>query len=219
VQHPAKRHHHKGHKGHHHKGHHHKGHKGHKGHHHKGHHHKGHKGRHHKGHHVHVPATKLAMTQFISAITDVNRNGRLEAGDSVRFGFHLANEGTLPLFGVRIVDRRLERFHVAVSCGSTSLAPGAGTDCSSGPLKITPFQAKKHKLGRNFAYAVATGGGTSVRSNSTVVTLGADIRALPDTGSDLSAWQLWGSAFLLVTGAGLIGAGRLRRRRAVSAQG
>jgi LPXTG-motif cell wall-anchored protein len=159
------------------------------------------------------------MTQFISAVTDVNRNGRLGEGDSVRFGFHVVNEGTLSLSGMRIVDRRLERFHVAVSCGSASLAPGASTDCSSGALKITRFQAKKHKLGRNFAYAVATAGGTPVRSNPTVVTLTSDVRALPDTGSDLSAWQLWGSAFLLVSGAGLIGAGRRRRRRTPSAQG
>jgi hypothetical protein len=206
VQHPAKKHH-KGHKGHHHKGdkgHHHKGHKA----------HKAHKG-HNKGRHSHRPATKLRMTQYILSITDVNKNGRLERGDSVRFGFHVVNEGTLSLQGVRIVDKRLERFHVSAPCVSTTLAPGDSTVCTSGAMRITRYQEKKG-LGRNFAYAVATGGGTSVRSNSTVVTLGADVRALPDTGSDLTAFRLWVAAFLLLGGAVLTGAGRLRRRAAVA---
>jgi hypothetical protein len=210
VQRPAGSHHHK-HKGHHHKGHHHKGHKGHHHKGHKGHHHKGHKGHHRQRHHVHQPAIKLRMTQYILAISDVNRNGHLEHGDSVRFGFHLVNEGTQSLQGIRIVDRRLSRFHLSASCVSTALAPGDSTVCTSEPMKITRYQEKKG-LGRNFAYAVATSGGTSVRSNSTVVTLQSDVRALPDTGSDLTPLRLWVAAFLLLGGAVLAGAGRLRRR-------
>jgi LPXTG-motif cell wall-anchored protein len=147
-------------------------------------------------------------------VTDANKNGRLEAGDSVRFGFHVANAGTLSVSGLRIEDRRLKRFHVKVSCAATSLTPGATTICSAGAMPITKYQAKKG-LGRNFGYAVATtAAGTTVRSNSTVITLGrstARLRHLPNTGTNVVSGELWTSGVLMLGGVFLLRRFRLRR--------
>jgi hypothetical protein len=184
---------------------------------------KGNQGNHHHARHGqhakharHAPRSfaKLRLIQYVLHVTDANKNGRLEAGDSVRFGFHVANAGTLSVSGLRIEDRRLKRFHVKVSCAATSLTPGATTICSAGAMPITKYQAKKG-LGRNFGYAVATtAAGTTVRSNSTVITLGrstARLRHLPNTGTNVVSGELWTSGVLMLGGVFLLRRFRLRR--------
>jgi LPXTG-motif cell wall-anchored protein len=165
---------------------------------------------------VKPPSARLQLSQFVLKVVDVNKNGRLEAGDSVRFGFQVANTGTLSATGLHIVDRRLTRFKVSVVCAATTLGPGAETVCRSGPMVVTRYQAKK-RLGQNFAYAAATAGGTSVRSNSTVIPLQRSTTALrrltrlPNTGSSLTPSQLGLAGMLLMGGVFLLSAGRRRR--------
>jgi LPXTG-motif cell wall-anchored protein len=167
-------------------------------------------------HHVKKPAAHLALRQYVAKIFDLNNNGRLEAGDSVRFGFSVSNTGSFALEDVHVVGRRLTRFKVPVECGTTHLSPGDSTVCSSGRLKITSFQAKKG-LGRNFAYALArTSNGTEVRSNSSVITLVRSTSRLqgqlPDTGADITLDQLRWAGLAVLVGVGLMLVGRLRRR-------
>jgi LPXTG-motif cell wall-anchored protein len=166
------------------------------------------------------PITRLRMVQYVLAVSDVNKNGRLEGGDGVRFAFRAVNAGTVQLEGLAIVDRRLKRFKVPVTCPSTSLAPGATTTCTSGRLRITPFQAKKGRLGRNFAFATAVStSGEAVRSNATVITLGrstAKLTMLPNTGARVGAAELGGLGLLLLAGAALITVGRRRRPQRAS---
>jgi LPXTG-motif cell wall-anchored protein len=173
----------------------------------------------HLRHHpVKKSTARLALRQYVAKIIDVNDNGRLDAGDSVRFGFRVSNTGSFPVEEVHIVGRRLTRFQVPVECGTTRLSPGDATVCLSGGLKITRFQAKKG-LGRNFAYASArTSNGTAVRSNSSVITLErstSQLRGqLPDTGADITLGQLWWAGLAVLVGMSLMGVGRRRRRQA-----
>jgi LPXTG-motif cell wall-anchored protein len=190
--------------------------------HHKHRHHKHAERRHHQRHaHQHrlhqrvvTPTAKLGLTQFVLSVSDKNKNGQLEAGDSIRFGFKITNTGALSVQGLHIVGRRLAHFKVPVTCAATELAPGATTGCTSGGLPITRYQAKK-RLGSNFAYAAGTtAGGTAVRSNSTVIVLGrstARLTHLPNTGSSLSRPELGATGALLVGGVILLVVGRRRR--------
>lgn len=204
--------------------------------HHKNHHSNKHRNkRHHvkknhaRKHHAKKQHTKkprpITMTQYVLQVIDVNKNGRLEGGDSVRFGFHVVNTGTASFDGLQIVDRRLKRFKVAISCDATELAPGETTLCTSGRLRITPFQAKNDKLGRNFAYATAVAAGAPVRSKSTVITLEPSVaalrrmtlvRQLPNTGSAATVGQIGAAGGLLMAGVFLIVLSRLRRRPTTS---
>jgi LPXTG-motif cell wall-anchored protein len=156
----------------------------------------------------------LTMVQDVLRVSDKNNNGRLDGDDTVRFRFTLTNTGTVLLENVQIVDRRLKRFKVPIDCEASQLSPGATMICTSGPMRITPFQAKNNKLGRNFAYATATAAGTQVRSKSTVITLVRsvhELRHLPQTGSTVTAGQFAGSGFLLGMGALLVLWSRRRR--------
>jgi hypothetical protein len=156
------------------------------------------------------------LSQYIASVRDRNHNGALDQGDSLRYGFQVSNVGGLTVDRLHIVDHKLARFKVAVSCTATRLSPGQTTICTSDSMVITRYQAKKH-VGRNFAYAAAmTSGGTPVRSNSTVITLGRSIAQLPDTGSGVGRLA-FGSAFLaLLAGAALTVTGRRRRRGMLS---
>jgi LPXTG-motif cell wall-anchored protein len=157
------------------------------------------------------------MTQFVLKVNDENKNGRLEAGDSVRFGFQVTNVGSLQVAGLHIVGRRLVRFKVPVACAATTLTPSTGTVCTSGPMTITRYQAKK-RLGQNFAYAAATAGGRAVRSNSTVIPLQRStaqlkrLTKLPNTGAAVTPTQLGLASMLLLGGVLVLSLGRRRPR-------
>jgi LPXTG-motif cell wall-anchored protein len=170
---------------------------------------------------VKAPTAKLRMNQYVLKVLDKNDNGRLEAGDSVRFGFQVTNVGTLGVDGLRIVGRRLTRFKVPVTCAATTLSAGSTTLCASGPMPITRYQAKK-RLGQNFAYAAATAGGTAVRSNSTVIPLQRSTAALrrltklPNTGSAVTVSQLGLTGMVMLGGVLMLGVGRRRRAAVVT---
>jgi LPXTG-motif cell wall-anchored protein len=156
----------------------------------------------------------LFLAQYIVGVSDKNKNGRLDADDTVRFGFKVTNSGSLSATDLQIVDRRLNRFKVKITCERTELAPGETTTCTSGPMRITKYQAKNN-LGRNFAYASAIAGGEAIRSNSTVITLVksiSELRRLPNTGASVGTLGLGAAGALLVSGVGLVLLGHRRRR-------
>jgi hypothetical protein len=145
---------------------------------------------------------RLGISQWVASVSDHDGDGRLDAGDTVTFGFRVTNTGTVSVHGLRVVDRRLARAGVGVHCPASTLGSGASVVCMSGPVTIVAWQAKKG-FGRNFAYATAsTAAGTSVRSNSSVAEVGrttptVQAAALPRTGSDLGDPALLGLALLL----------------------
>ncbi len=162
---------------------------------------------------------RLRVSQWVASVNDHDGNGRLDVGDTITFGFRATNTGTTTVYGLRVVDRRLDRAGVGVHCPASTLAPGASVVCMSGPVTVVPWQAKKG-FGRNFAYATAhTAAGTSVRSNSSVTDVGqatasVQAAALPRTGSDLADPALLGLVLLLGGATMTVGSRRLVRRPA-----
>ncbi|MEO8830264.1 hypothetical protein [Lapillicoccus sp.] len=151
---------------------------------------------------------KMTLTQFRLSYDDVNGNGAFTAGETFKLGFTAANTGNTTLYGLTIVDDRLVKSKTAVTCATTTLAPGASTTCQSDAISITDFQGKVDAgYGTSFAYATARdAANVAVRSNSTQLYQGyfiSDIRttALPVTGSQ--------SQVVVTSGLGLVGAGGL----------
>lgn len=145
---------------------------------------------------------RLRITQWVASVNDRDNDGRLDAGDTITFGFRASNTGSLTIHGLRVVDRRLSRAGVSVHCPVTTLAASASVVCMSGPVAVRRGQAQKG-FGRNFAYVTGqTAAGASVRSNSSVTDVGrttqsAQAAALPRTGSDLADPALLGLVLLL----------------------
>ena len=69
----------------------------------------------------------LTLDKQAGTPVDVNQNGRVDAGDTVGYRFVVTNTGVVTLTDVRVVDARLP----AVSCPTSSLAPGASTTCTA----------------------------------------------------------------------------------------
>ena len=125
-----------------------------------------------------TPGTATTPTSRVATLTldktaqvpvDANADGRLDAGDTVTYGFALTNTGTVTLTGVRVDDSR-----VAASCRTTTLAPGVGTTCT-GVYVLTQADLDAGAV-RNTATATGTGpDGTTATSapDSTDTTLAA----------------------------------------------
>ncbi len=134
---------------------------------------------------------RLDLAQYRISYDDVNGNGALTAGETMRLGFTATNAGTTTLYAVSIVDGRMTDDKFTVACATTTLAPGQSTTCATTPISITKPQAKVKGpgFGTNFAYATARDASmVTVRSNTTSLFQGyfiTDLRvsALPSTGS------------------------------------
>ena len=77
---------------------------------------------------------RLALSQVVILSSDLDRDGRADAGDSLVFRFTVTNTGNRILSRLAITDRRLQTAGVAIRCTTTVLAPGARTSCTSGSL-------------------------------------------------------------------------------------
>jgi hypothetical protein len=164
---------------------------------------------------------KIRAAQWISTVTDKNENGRYDAGDSAVYSFKVVNAGNLTVHNLVIVDRKLARKNLKITCDQTTLTPGATAVCHAEPLVFTKWQAKHHKtLGKNWAYATAVAStGKAIRSNATVTNHGPKAKADPEpsllafTGVDAGSVLLSG-VFLMGLGAFLKVGSRRRSRRA-----
>ena len=98
---------------------------------------------------VYAPA--LELTKTVDSQTDVNKNGRRDAGDTVQYTFTVTNSGNTPLHTVRVSDPRLS----GVSCTKSELAAGESMKCTSLlSYVITAEDAKQTELENT---ATATG--------------------------------------------------------------
>ena len=68
----------------------------------------------------------LTLSKSAGPPTDVNANGRVDAGDTIAYSFLVTNTGTLTLTGVAVSDPKVG----AVSCPVTTLQPGQSTTCT-----------------------------------------------------------------------------------------
>lgn len=165
---------------------------------------------------------KLALIQYAPIVDDVNGNGALTAGETIRFSFTVTNTGTIGINRLYIDDARVIKAGGSVSCRSTSLAPGASTSCFTTAVPVTKFQGKLgNGFGANYATAVGTSlDGRTVRSNSTSVFQGymlSDTRVtspkLPSTGGDAGSVGLLGLALVGLGGATVAATTRRRADR------
>ena len=69
----------------------------------------------------------LALTKTAGTPVDVNRNGRVDAGDTIAYSFAVTNTGAQTLTAVAITDPKVG----ATTCPTTTLAPGASTTCTA----------------------------------------------------------------------------------------
>ncbi|TYL44872.1 DUF11 domain-containing protein [Nocardioides sp. BGMRC 2183] len=69
---------------------------------------------------------ELTLAKSVAGTTDVNDNGLVDAGDTIRFEFLVENTGTVTVDFIRVIDPKVG----AVDCPRTTLQPGQSTTCA-----------------------------------------------------------------------------------------
>ncbi|MGE0167527.1 DUF7507 domain-containing protein, partial [Nocardioides sp.] len=69
----------------------------------------------------------VTIDKTAGAPSDVNGNGRVDAGDAITYSFLITNSGAVTLTAVGVTDAKVG----AVTCPTTTLAPGASTTCTA----------------------------------------------------------------------------------------
>lgn len=110
----------------------------------------------------------ISLQKIAGAVTDVNRNGVRDAGDTIPYTFLVTNTGQVTMNGIAVNDPPIG----AVTCPVTTLAPGASTTCAS--VNPYTFTAADATAGRFTNTATATGipqgASTPVSSNTSATT-------------------------------------------------
>ncbi|MEO7016605.1 MAG: hypothetical protein ABI130_05825 [Leifsonia sp.] len=110
----------------------------------------------------------ISLQKNAGPVTDVNRNGLRDAGDTIPYTFLVTNTGAVTVNSIAVSDPSLG----AVTCPVNSLAPGVSTICSS--VNPHTFTAANVAAGQftNSATASATpqGSSTPVNSNTSATT-------------------------------------------------
>ena len=86
-----------------------------------------------------TPVTGLTLLKSASITKDTNNDGLAGVGDQITFTFHVQNTGNVTLTGVWVADQLVAPAgpSVAVTCPSSTLAPGAAMDCTSSVYVVT----------------------------------------------------------------------------------
>lgn len=110
----------------------------------------------------------LSLQKIAGPVTDVNGNGVRDAGDTISYTFVVENTGAVTMNNVAVSDPLIG----AVTCPTTTLAPGASTTCSS--VTRYTFTAANVAAGQFTNTATAAGtpqGATSpINSNTSATT-------------------------------------------------
>ncbi|GAB3614744.1 CshA/CshB family fibrillar adhesin-related protein [Humibacter ginsengisoli] len=72
-------------------------------------------------------ASSLSLTKHAGVPVDVNQDGLVDAGDTIAYTFDVTNTGRLPVESIAVSDAKAG----AVTCPSTTLAPGASMTCAA----------------------------------------------------------------------------------------
>ncbi len=70
--------------------------------------------------------SSLRLVKSAGTPTDVNTNGRIDAGDTIGYSFAVTNTGDQTITGVVVNDPKI----TGAACPTTTLAPGASTTCT-----------------------------------------------------------------------------------------
>lgn len=124
---------------------------------------------------------------------DADGDGSISAGDTVRFGFVVANTGAVTLTGIVIDDPKLGG---EVACDIPDLAPGESAQCGPVSYAITAAEAAAGSV-TNAATVTADAAGATVSAAASVT---VDLSLLAITGGVISMLP-WALALL---GAGVV---------------
>ena len=163
---------------------------------------------------------EIVLKKDYTIVTDVNGNGKNEAGDVVKWTFAVTNTGNVELDNVTVHDDKLAQLGVSVTCPSSVLGAKESMTCESANYTITDADARAGNI-----HNVATVSGTvppetpgspsdptSPESSVDVPTVVTPApAALPNTGGVVAWPVIGGGALALVAGAILLA---MRRRRA-----
>ncbi|MEO9325656.1 GEVED domain-containing protein [Nocardioides sp. C4-1] len=119
-------------------------------------------------------AATLTLVKSAGTPVDVNGNGRVDAGDTIPYSFLVTNTGAVTLSAVTINDAKVG----AVTCPSTTLAPGASVTCTKS-YPITQADVNAESVVNT---ATATGtrptGGTVTSAPSSTTTPTSTLRGI-----------------------------------------
>lgn len=149
----------------------------------------------------------IALTKTGGDYADVDGNGKINAGDTVKFRFTVTNTGARTLSGIVIADPMLGG---AIDCDIADLAPGATADCGPIAYVLTAADVAKGKV-VNVATVSGSAGGVTVTAAATA---SVDLQVLATTGGIVTGLG-WAFALLAVGGLVLLVA-RVRRREAAA---
>ncbi|WP_329056784.1 hypothetical protein OG738_21580 [Amycolatopsis sp. NBC_01488] len=119
-------------------------------------------------------SSALTVSKSVSGITDVNGNGNLDVGDTIKYTIAVTNSGTVSLTGVSVVDQMTSPAgpDPALTCAPkqpATLAAGAVLTCTAA-YKVTQADVDSGGV-TNTATATGAGpGGDSVSSDPAIVT-------------------------------------------------
>ena len=150
-----------------------------------------------------VAQPAIALTKTGGDYVDVDRNGKMNAGDTIAFRFTVTNTGAVTLTDVKIDDPKLGGI---ISCVIPDLAPGATAGCGPTTYVLTAADLAATKV-VNVATASGVGGAVTVTAAATAT---VDLNALAATGGVITGigWAL----ALLAVGALVLLIARVRRR-------
>lgn len=114
---------------------------------------------------VDVNVRALQLTKSATTV-DVNRNGVLDAGDTINYSFAVTNTGSTALTSLAVNDPKAG----AVTCPVSSLAPGASTTCTAAGYTVTLADVNGGTI-TNTATASATSSDGVATSGTASVTL------------------------------------------------
>ena len=149
----------------------------------------------------------IALTKTGGDYADVDGNGRINAGDTVKFRFTVTNTGARTLSGVVISDPMLGG---AIDCDIADLAPGAAADCGPIAYVLTAADVAAGKV-VNVATVSGSAGAVTVTAAATA---SVDLQVLATTGGIVTGLG-WALALLAIGGLVLF-VTRMRRREAAA---
>ena len=104
-------------------------------------------------------APALGLTKS-AAVTDVDGDGQTDLGDTIVWSLLVTNTGTTTLTGVGVNDPMAG----AISCPTTTLAPGASTTCTSSAYTIGQADVDAGVVSNTASAAATAPGGDPVVS-------------------------------------------------------
>ncbi|MBO9625975.1 MAG: DUF11 domain-containing protein, partial [Microbacterium sp.] len=150
----------------------------------------------------------IGLTKTGGDYADADANGKVNAGDTVKFRFTVTNTGARTLTDVAISDPMLGG---AIDCTIPALAPGQSADCGPVTYVLTAADVAKGTV-VNVATVSGVAGAVTVTAAATA---SVDLSVLATTGGVITGLG-WALA-LLAVGALVLLIARVRRREAEAA--